>query len=122
VCRGRVGQWCLLFLIVLSLSGGAGAVAPLNPVNFMQDVVVEQGTWKTPKTRPEQQAAFRQMLVEQVFLKNAFDTEDSVFKPEPEEDALFNRENTAIYNTYMKKQLAEQIVKDGFLDEGNRGK
>ena len=97
-------------------------VAPLNPVNFMQDVVVNQSTTKTPKTRPEQQAAFRQMLVEQVFLKNALDTQDSVFKPEQDEDALFNHENTAIYSGYMKKKLAEQIVKDGFLDEVARGK
>lgn len=88
----------------------------------MQDVVVEQGTWKAPQTKPEQQAAFKQMLVEQVFLKNAFDTEDSVFKPEPDEDALFNRENTAIYNAYMKKQMAQQIVKNGFLDEVDSGK
>lgn len=96
-------------------------VVPLNPVNFMQDVVVDQGTWQAPKTKPEQQAAFRQMLVEEVFLKSAFDTEDSVFKPEPDEDALFNKENTAIYNAYMKKQMAAQIVKTGFLDEAGRG-
>lgn len=88
----------------------------------MQDVVVEQGTWQTPKTKLEQQDAFKQMLVEQIFLKDAFDTEDSVFKPEPEEDSLFSKENTAIYNAYMKKQMAEQIVKNGFLDGVGRGK
>jgi hypothetical protein len=96
--------------------------APVNPVAFMQDVVVDQGTWKTPKTKPEQRIAFRQMLAEQVFLKNTFDTEDSVFKPDQDEDALFSPQNTRIYNEYMKKQMAAKIVQSGFLNEVDSGK
>jgi hypothetical protein len=101
--------------------------APINPVNFMQDVVIDEGTRKTPKTKVEQQDAFKQMLVEEVFLKEVYaNGEDSIYKPEPEPDedlSSMSKGMNSIYSGYMKKQMAEYIVQQGFLkDELDRGR
>lgn len=93
-------------------------VAPVNPVGFMGDVIINEGMQKTIKTDADRQKAFSEFLVEEIFIRDMFSQESSIFKPEKEdEDSLFSAGVNGIYSEYTKKQLAEYIASEGLFDE-----
>ena len=97
------------------MSMGTGYI---NPVDFMQDVIINQGTQVDPTNDAERDRVFRQMLTEEIFLRDYLaSNNDSIFRPEPEEGLpSMTNSMSAIYGHYMRKQLAENIVDSGFLE------
>ena len=95
------------------------SIVPVNPAEFMQDIVINEGMRRPAVTREEQIDAFRQMLLEEVFLKDVFDNKASIFKPEKEEDDELNLGSsmTGIYSGYARKELAAYMGEQGFLKE-----
>jgi hypothetical protein len=108
--------------ILASILLGVAWAEQVNPVDFMQDVVIEEGTRQPVKTEADKQKAFRKMLVEQVFLKGFYSSEPSIYKPEPEDGETaapamsMSKGIGSIYGTYMRKQLAAQMADEGFLE------
>ena len=93
-------------------------VAPVNPVGFMGDIIMSEGMQKTVKTDADRQRAFSEFLVEEIFIRDMFSQESSIFKPEPDdEDSLFSAGVNGIYSEYTKKQLAEFLASEGLFDE-----
>jgi hypothetical protein len=98
-------------------------IVPVNPAEFMQEIIIEEGLRRPAATKPEQEAAFKQMLVEEIFLKGMFDSENSIYKPETEteeDDALnLGQSLSGMYGGYVRKELAAYLVEQGFLKEGS---
>jgi hypothetical protein len=94
-------------------------IVPVNPAEFMQDIILDEGMRKTPATRAEQEAVFRQMLAEQIFLRDMFDNENSIYKPDPElsggDDLNLGKGLSGMYGGYMRKEVAAYLVEQGFL-------
>jgi hypothetical protein len=115
----KIGLCWLLGCVLLGLAWAE----QVNPVDFMQDVVIEEGTRQPAKTEADKQKAFRKMMIERVFLKDMYSSETSIYKPEPEDDAggapslSLSKGMGAIYGTYMRKQLATHMAEDGFLEK-----
>lgn len=100
------------------------SVSPVNPADFMQDIVIDEGTRRVPKTDIDKENAFKQMLAEEIFLKDVFSNKNSIYKPDPEEDenSVAAKGLTTMYGDYTKKQMAEYLVKQGFLDGVSSGR
>ena len=85
----------------------------------MSDIVVQEGMRRQPTDNAARQIAFRQMLLEDIFLRDMFDNEISIYKPEIEdEDSLVLSGLASIYGDYTRKELAAYLVEQGFLREG----
>jgi hypothetical protein len=109
----------LYFLLLLTLAWAAPAVAPVNPAEFMSDIVVKEGLRQQPTDNAGRQIAFRQMLLEDLFLRDMFNNENSIYKPEKDdEDSLVFSGLSSIYGDYARKELAAYLVEQGFLQEG----
>lgn len=85
----------------------------------MGDIIIKEGMQKNIKTDEDRQKAFAEFLVEEVFIRDMFSQESSIFKPDKkeDEDSLFSAGVNGIYSEYTKKQLAEHIVAEGLLAE-----
>lgn len=94
-------------------------VAPVNPAEFMQDVLINEAMRKPAVTKEQQIESFRQMLLEEVFLRDMFANETSIYKPDPEElgdeDLNLGKNMTGIYSGYARKELAAYLIEQGFL-------
>jgi hypothetical protein len=109
----------ICFLLLLALAWAAPGVAPVNPAEFMSDIVVQEGLHRQPTDNAGRQLAFRQMLLEEVFLRDMFDNENSIYKPEKDdEDSLVLSGLSGIYGEYARKELAAYLAEQGFLQEG----
>jgi hypothetical protein len=109
----------MCFLLLLALAWTAPAVAPVNPAEFMSDIVVQVGLRRRPTDNAGRQLAFRQMLLEEVFLRDMFGNEDSIYKPEKDDgDSLVFSGLSGIYGGYARKELAAYLAEQGFLQEG----
>ncbi|GBR75565.1 hypothetical protein NO2_0228 [Candidatus Termititenax persephonae] len=93
---------------------------PVNPAEFMQDIIIQEGLRKEPTDNAGREAVFRQMLLEEVFLRDMFSNENSVYKPEKEENELVLKSLSEMYGGYMKKELAAYLVEQGFLQTQER--
>jgi len=95
-------------------------IVPVNPADFMQDILINEGMRRRPVTRAEQELAFREMLAEQIFLRDIFANENSIYKPDPEPkngDSLnLGKGLSGVYGGYMRKEMAAYLVEQGFLD------
>lgn len=95
-------------------------IAPVNPAEFMQDILIDEGLRRRPTNKAEQELAFREMLAEQVFLRDIFANENSIYKPDPELDEESNlnlgKGLSGMYGGYMRKEIAAHLVEQGFLD------
>jgi len=94
-------------------------IVPVNPADFMQDILINEGMRKRPATRAEQELAFREMLAEQIFLRDIFANENSIYKPDPETDGdnlNLGKGLSGVYGGYMRKEMAAYLVGQGFLD------
>jgi hypothetical protein len=107
------------FLLLLALVWAAPGVVPVNPAEFMSDIVVQEGMRRQPTDNAGRQMAFRQMLLEEVFLRDMFGNESSIYKPEKDdEDSLVLSGLSSIYGDYTRKELAAYLAEQGFLQEG----
>jgi hypothetical protein len=109
----------LCLLLLLAGLWAAPTVVPVNPAEFMSDIVVQEGLRRQPTDNAGRQMVFRQMLLEEVFLRDMFDNENSIYKPEKDdEDSLVLGGLSSIYGDYTRKELAAYLVEQGFLQEG----
>jgi hypothetical protein len=109
----------LCFLLLLTLAMAAPSFTPVNPAEFMSDIVVKEGLRRQPTDNAGRQSAFRQMLLEEVFLRDMFNNENSIYKPEKDdEDSLVFSGLSSIYGDYTRKELAVYLVEQGFLQDG----
>jgi hypothetical protein len=93
------------------------SIVPVNPAEFMQDILINEGMRRPAVTREEQVDAFRQMLIEEIFLRDMFDNNTSIYKPDKENDDLnLGSAMTSIYSSYVRKELAAYMVEQGFLE------
>jgi hypothetical protein len=111
----------LVLMASIVVLGGVWA-EQVNPVDFVQDIVIDQGMRKKIITEEDKLRAFRQMMVEKVFLKDMFNSEQSIYKPEPEEGEglVMSKGLSTIYSTYMRKQMAAHLAEQGILSEVTR--
>ena len=96
------------------------SIVPVNPAEFMQDIIINEGMRKPAVTKEEQIEAFRQMLIEEIFLRDMFDNDKSIYKPEAEQDddsLNLGKSMTGMYSGYVRKELAAYLVEQGFLQE-----
>ncbi|MDR1114511.1 MAG: hypothetical protein LBL50_05415 [Candidatus Margulisbacteria bacterium] len=108
----------LYFLLLLTWVWAAPSITPVNPAEFMSDIVVKEGMRQQPTDNAGRQNAFRQMLLEEVFLRDMFNNENSIYKPEKDdEDSLVFSGLSSIYGDYTRKELAAYLVEQGFLQE-----
>jgi len=95
-------------------------IVPVNPADFMQDILINEGMRKRPATRAEQEQAFREMLAEQIFLRDVFANENSIYKPDPElndgDNLNLGKGLSGVYGGYMRKEMAAYLVEQGFLN------
>lgn len=112
-------MWIKFIFLTLLIAGCFLRAAQINPVDMMQDVVIEEGTRQTADTPEEKQKAFRKMMLEKVFLKDMFSNEQSIYKPDSEDGEVLNMSKgmSSIYSSYMRKQMAEHLAAQGFLDQ-----
>lgn len=82
---------------------------PVNPVDQMGDLVIKEGYQRPLKTDQDKQKAFNEFLVEEVFISNMFSNENSIFKPEEDEESLF-KSNHALYGDLAKKQISKYLA------------
>ena len=93
------------------------SIVPVNPVEAVGDIVIKEGLQAVPQDDQGKQAAFEQMLVEELFLKGIFQTENSIYKPKSDEDALFNTKNNMLYQDYARTVWADHLVESGIFNE-----
>ena len=98
------------------------SIVPVNPAEFMQDIIINEGMRKEPTDNVGREMVFRQMLLEEVFLRDMFDNPHSIYKPEKEENELALKSLSEMYGTYVKKEVAAYMVEQGFLQEGKNGR
>jgi len=92
-------------------------IAPINPAEYMSDIVIKEGSYSVPETEEQKIAQFNQLLVEELFLKGIFNTEHSIYKPDNEDsEALFSPKTHLAYQTYAKSLMAENLVEQGMLN------
>lgn len=84
-------------------------VMPVNPVNQMGDLVIQEGYERPMQTDADKQKAFNEYLVEEVFISNMFSGENSIFKPEPEEEETYFKGTGELYGDLAKKQIARYL-------------
>ncbi len=92
-------------------------VMPINPVDNMGDVIIDEGMQRPMKTDADKEKAFNQYLVEEIFMKDMFSAENSIYKPDPEEETLFSPKNNSLYGEFAKKEIARYIVDNNNLME-----
>jgi len=86
-------------------------VTPVNPVSSMGDLIIDEGMQRSVRSDAEKQRAFDEFLVEQVFLKDMFSQENSIYKPDPEdEDNLVAPLGNSLYGELAKKQIARYMA------------
>ena len=95
-----------------------GSIVPVNPAEFMNDIIVKEGLRREPTDNAGREIVFRQMLLEEVFLRDMFGNENSIYKPEKEANELALKSLSEMYGGYMRKELAAYLVEQGFLQEG----
>jgi hypothetical protein len=85
-------------------------VNPVNPVDQMGDLIIQEGYNRPLQTDADKQRAFNEYLVEEVFLSDMFSAENSIFKPEKEddEDTYFSGAGQ-LYGDLSKKQIARYL-------------
>lgn len=91
-------------------------IVPVNPAEFIGDIVVKEGLWTTPKSVEAKEELFRQVFAQTLLGKGIFSTEYSIFKPEPE-DNLMGNNNYLVHNTYFSHVLSQELVNEyGLFD------
>ena len=94
------------------------SIVPVNPAEFMQDIIIKEGMRTEPTDNAGREIAFRQMLLEEIFLRDMFSNENSIYKPEKEDSDFALKSLSEMYGTYVKKEIAAYLVEQGFLQEG----
>lgn len=89
-------------------------VTPVNPVDQSGDFLIKEAYQRPIKTDLDKEKAFNEFLIEQVFINNMFNGENSIYKPDPEEkeDEIFSGTSTTLYGDIAKKQIARYLAEN----------